>query len=129
MMTAGTSQLTREGMKRWKKDQKSTGPMAVSISFCHTIRVVMSPNGLKAPPALAATTMLIQASSTKRWLSPPTASTTAHISKAVVRLSAMGEMKKASRPVIQNRLRKPKPLRTSQVRRASNTRRSSMALM
>ena len=27
---------------------------------CHTIKVVISPNGLKAPPAFAATTIFIQ---------------------------------------------------------------------
>jgi Na+/H+ antiporter NhaD/arsenite permease-like protein len=67
--------------------------------------VVMSPNGLKAPPALAATTILMQAMPTNLGLSAPTASTTAHISSAVVRLSATGEMKKARKPVIQNSFR------------------------
>ena len=123
MMAAGTTKLTSDGTNSTKKVQNSTMP------FCHTIRVVMSPNGLNAPPALAPTTMLIQARVTKRVLSPPTASTTAHISSAVVRLSATGEMKKARMPVSQNSVRKPKPLRTSQERSASNTLRSSMALM
>ena len=123
MIAAGTRKLTAEGMKRAKKVQKST------IPFCQTIRVVMSPKGLKAPPALAATTMLTQAMVTNRVLEPPTASTTAHISRAVVRLSATGEMKKARIPVSQKSLRKPNPLRISQERRASKTRRSSMALM
>ena len=76
-----------------------------TIPFCQTIRVVMSPNGLKAPPALAAMTMLMQPRATKRGLSAPTAITTAHINNAVVRLSATGEMKKARKPVIQNSLR------------------------
>ena len=40
-------------MKSLKKVKKST------IPACQTIKVVMSPNGLKAPPAFAATTMLI----------------------------------------------------------------------
>jgi hypothetical protein len=75
------------------------------MPFCQTISVVMSPKGLKAPPALAATTILMQPSTTKRGLSAPTAITTAHISSAVVRLSATGEMKKARKPVIQNSLR------------------------
>ena len=65
----------------------------------------MSPKGLNAPPALAATTTLMQARATKRGLWEPTASTTAPISSAVVRLSAMGEMQKARKPVTQNRLR------------------------
>ena len=33
--------------------------------FCQTIKVVMSPKGEKAPPAFAATTMLIQAKQIK----------------------------------------------------------------
>ena len=41
-------------MKSLKKVKKST------IPACQTIKVVMSPNGLKAPPALAATTIFIQ---------------------------------------------------------------------
>ncbi len=71
------------------------------MPFCQTIRVVMSPKGLKAPPALAATTTLMQARLTNRALAPPTVRITAHISSAVVMLSAIGEMKKASRPVSQ----------------------------
>ena len=59
----------------------------------------MSPNGLNAPPAFAATTMLMQASVTKRGAPAPTAMTTAPMTSAVVRLSATGEMKKASTPV------------------------------
>ena len=73
--------------------------------FCHTISVVISPNGLNAPPALAATTILMQESMTNFLLPPPTAMTTAAISNAVVRLSAIGEIKKASRPVTQNSAR------------------------
>ncbi len=38
------------------------------MPFCQTISVVMSPKGLKAPPALAATTMLMQASATNSRL-------------------------------------------------------------
>ena len=34
----------------------------------HTIKVVMSPNALQAPPALAATTMLMKPRLTKRAL-------------------------------------------------------------
>eukprot|EP00300_Choanocystis_sp_HF-7_P024828 c26388_g1_i1.p2 GENE.c26388_g1_i1~~c26388_g1_i1.p2 ORF type:complete len:139 (+),score=1.50 c26388_g1_i1:258-674(+) len=71
--------------------------------------------------------MLMQEILTKRALSPPTAMMTAHINKAVVMLSAMGEIKKANIPVIQNSWRRLKPLRTNQERSASNTSRSSMA--
>ena len=54
MMAAGTSQLTMDGMMSRKN--------CVMWSFprCHIMRVVMSPKGLKAPPALAATTTLMQ---------------------------------------------------------------------
>ena len=79
--------------------RKSTTPR------CHTISVVMSPNGLKAPPALAATTMLTQPMLTNFGASRPTARITAHISSAVVRLSKAADRKKLSTPVIQNRLR------------------------
>ena len=89
----------------------------------------MSPNGLNAPPAFAATTILMQATSTKPGLLPPTASTTAHISKAVVRLSATGEIKNASSPVTQNNWRRFIPDSISQERSAANTLRSSMALI
>jgi hypothetical protein len=123
MMPAGTSQLTTEGRKSAKKPENEMMP------FCHTIRVVMSPKGENAPPALAATTTLIKASNMKRALSAPTAMTTAPISNAVVRLSAMGLMKNASRPVIQKTCRRLKPFETSHTRSASNTPRSSMVLM
>jgi hypothetical protein len=65
----------------------------------------MSPNGLNAPPALAATTIFMQDSATKRGAPAPTAMTTAHMTRLVVRLSATGEMKNASAPVIQNSIR------------------------
>jgi len=93
--------LTTEGKKSTKNPQKST------IPFCQTINVVISPNGENAPPALALTTMFIQANITKRELSPPTAITTAHINRAVVKLSAMGEIKNAKIPVIQNNALNP----------------------
>ena len=60
MSAAGTSQLTNDGKKRTKNSKNE------SLPLCHTIRVVMSPKGEKAPPALAATTMLMQASATNR---------------------------------------------------------------
>ena len=122
MMVAGTRKFSVEGRNSAKKVQKSTTP------FCQTIRVVISPKGENAPPALAATTMLIQARVTKRLLSPPTDSTTAHMSSAVVRLSSTAERKNATTPVIQNSCRKDKPRLTSSARRASNTLRSVIAL-
>ncbi len=99
MMVAGINQFTSDGRNRWKNPQKSMIPR------CHTIRVVMSPKGLNAPPALAATTMLMQASETNLGLSRPTASTTAHITSAVVRLSMIGDRQNASTPVVQNSCR------------------------
>lgn len=60
--------------------------------------------GTEAPPALAAITILMQAKLTNLGFSPPTFMTTAHINNAVVRLSAIGEMKNANQPVIQNRV-------------------------
>ena len=96
MIAAGITKLTTEGINKLKKVAKSTMP------FCHTISVVISPKGLNAPPALAATTILIQAIPIKAGLSAPTAITTAHMINAVVRLSATGEIKKARIPVSQN---------------------------
>ena len=69
-------------------------------SFCQTIKVIMSPKGEKAPPAFAATTMLIHAKQIKGLFPFATAMTTAHINNAVVRLSAIGEIKKDKIPVI-----------------------------
>ena len=60
IIAAGTRKLTTDGTKRARNVQKSTSPR------CQTINVVMSPNGLNAPPAFAATTILIQATATKR---------------------------------------------------------------
>ena len=99
IINAGIRKLTTEGINRAKNSPNCT------IPFCHTIKVVISPKGLKAPPALAPTTILIQEIETKAGCPLPTARTTAHIINAVVRLSAMGEMKKAKIPVSQNRLR------------------------
>ena len=70
------------------------------MPFCHTIRVVISPNGENAPPALAATTMLIQPIDINLLLSLPTARRTAHKTNAVVRLSAIGDKKNAITPVM-----------------------------
>ena len=57
--------------------------------------------GENAPPALAATTMLIQPTVTNRRFPPPTATITADIKSAVVKLSARGEIAKARAPPIQ----------------------------
>jgi len=73
-----------------------------TLPACHTIKVVMSPNALHAPPALAATTRLMQAMATNFALPAPTASTTPDMINAVVRLSSTGERKNASVPVSQN---------------------------
>ncbi|MNJ64413.1 hypothetical protein D3C77_603610 [compost metagenome] len=120
---AGIRKLSRAGMKSAKNWPNGTLPA------CHTIRVVMSPKGLKAPPALAATTMLMQARLMKRRSPLATLSTTVHIRSAVVRLSTTGEMKKARNPVSQNRVRRLSPARTRRARRAANSNLSSMALM
>jgi len=93
---AGTSQFTSDGPNSRKKSKKPLLPA------CHTISVVMSPNALHAPPALAATTRLIIARVMKRRLPPATARITADMTSAVVRLSSTGERKKAISPVIQN---------------------------
>ncbi len=63
---------------------------------------MISPKGLKAPPALAATTILTQLILVKFLLPLPTANTTAHIVRAVVKLSAIGDRKNEMNPVIQN---------------------------
>ena len=60
MMAAGTSQLTSDGISSTKNSSNAMMP------FCQTISVVMSPNGLIAPPALAATTILTQLTATNR---------------------------------------------------------------
>ena len=77
----------------------------VSLSFCQTIRVVMSPKGENAPPAFAATTMLMKPMATNFGESLPIARTTAPMTKAVVRLSRTPDRKNANVPVSQNRLR------------------------
>ena len=93
------------------------------------MRVVISPKGLKAPPAFAATTIFIHASATNFVCPTPTAITTAHISNAVVKLSAIGEIKKERTPVIRKTFLKLKLRATSQARRYSNTFRSVMVLI
>ena len=95
IIAAGMRKLMSAGMNKAKNPKNSTLP------DCQTISVVISPNGLNAPPALAATTILINAKDTNFGLSDPTANTTAPINKAVVKLSATGEIKKAKNPEIQ----------------------------
>jgi len=60
MSRAGTTKLISDGTNRANKVQNSTLPR------CHTMSVVMVAERLKAPPAFAATTMLMQPRVTKR---------------------------------------------------------------
>ena len=89
-----------------------------TIPAVHTISVVISPKGLQAPPALAATTILTNAGTINFLLPSLTASATVDISRALVKLSATGERKKVMIPVAQNSDLKPNPLDNSQARRA-----------
>ena len=59
----------------------------------------MSPKGLNAPPALAATTTEMQLTTVNLALSRPKAVTTAPITTAVVRLSSTGDKENAKTPV------------------------------
>lgn len=68
---------------------------------CQTISVVISPNGEKAPPAFAATTILTQAIVINFLLSLPIDITTVLITRAVVKLSATADRKNAIIPVSQ----------------------------
>ena len=77
---------------------------------CQTINVVMSPKGLKAPPAFAAITIFIHPIEINFVLPFPQAITTEHITSAVVKLSAIGERKKVIIPVKINSCLKLKPL-------------------
>ena len=85
----------------------------------------MSPKGLKAPPAFAATTMLMQAGTTNRGDCAPTEIATAPITSVVVRLSAIGDMQNAMAPVAQKIPRNESPRLMSHVRSTSKTCRSS----
>lgn len=123
MMAAGIGKLAGDGMNRAKDVQNSTPPS------CHTIGVVMSLNGLYAPPALAPTAISKHDRVTKRRLSPPTASTSAHIGSAVVMLPATGKLQKDRKPASQNGARNPKRLLTSQPRYVSHTFRFVIVLM
>ena len=103
-----------DGMKILKKSKKETKPL------CQTIKVVMSPNGENAPPAFAETTILIIPIVIKFLLPLPTTNTTVPRIKAVVRLSAIGDRKKAITPVIQNIFLKLNLLFDSHEHNASN---------
>mmetsp|Transcript_47227 Transcript_47227/g.75623 ORF Transcript_47227/g.75623 Transcript_47227/m.75623 type:complete len:251 (+) Transcript_47227:105-857(+) len=120
---AGTSQFTADGMSSLGNSSSCSFP------FCHTMRVVRSPKGEKAPPALAATTMFTQHIATYSCSPWPRLETTAPISTAVVRLSAMGESQKAIRPVIQKHERYENPPSTSHMRMRANTLSCCMVLM
>ncbi len=119
IIKAGTNQFVNEGKNRSKNSKN------VTLPFCHTIKVVMSPKGEKAPPALAATTIETQLTATKAGEARPTANTTAPKTKAVVKLSRTPERKNAKIPDIQNSCRYDNPRSTNLIRRTSNTRRSS----
>ena len=95
-MNEGIIKFTSEGKNNFKNWKNSTYPA------CQTIKVVISPKGLNAPPAFAATTIFTQLILVKFLLPLPTAKTTAHIVKAVVKLSAIGDKKNDIKPVIQN---------------------------
>ena len=79
-----------------KKSKKETKPL------CQTIKVVISPKGENAPPALAATTIFIRPGTIKALLPLPATITTVPRISAVVKLSAIGERKKAIIPEITN---------------------------
>ena len=99
MMAAGTRKLTTEGRNKEKKWVNGTMP------FCQTNRVVISPKGLKEPPALVATTMLTQAIETNLGFFLPMTITTEPIRRAVDKLEITADSRKDRIPVIQNNLR------------------------
>ena len=83
-----------DGTKILKKSKNETNPR------CHTIKVVISPKGENAPPAFAATTMFISPGTIKALLPLPATITTVPRISAVVKLSAIGDRKKAITPEI-----------------------------
>ena len=95
---AVTSQPMIEAGKSAKKSIKGALPAA------HAISVVMSPNGLHAPPAFAATTMFIAPATIKFALFLSIVKSTVERMSAVVRLSATGLIKNAKTPVSQKSL-------------------------
>ena len=93
---AVTNQPINEAGKSAKKSKNGDLPAAQTIS------VVMSPNGLHAPPAFAATTIFIAPATRKFVLFLSIVKRTVDRISAVVRLSATGLMKNAKIPVSQN---------------------------
>ena len=62
----------------------------------------MSPKGLNAPPAFAATTILMHPRDKNLVLPLPHANKPDHMTSAVVKLSAIGDKKKVITPVNKN---------------------------
>ena len=81
------------------KNKKSTN---VPFPAVQAIRVVISPNGDQAPPAFAATTILIAPGTKKAFFFCSIVINTVDKISAVVKLSAIGDIKNAKNPVIQN---------------------------
>ena len=91
IISAGTSQLTREGTQLQEVVQSE-----FALLPHHEGGEVAE--GEKAPPALAATTMFTQHMATSSRSFPPRLDATAPINTAVVRLSAIGESQARSDP-------------------------------
>ena len=123
IIIAGTKKLTKDGINKTINCSNFTKP------DCQIINVVISPKGLNTPPALAATTMLIQAMLMNFLSLDATFNIIAHISIAVVKLLAKEEIAKAKIPVNQNKDLKLKPLDTIHKRKPSKIPLSSIALM
>ena len=119
MINAGTTQFSNDGINKKANFKVSTLPEV------QTIRVVISPKGLQAPPALAATTILIKAGIINLEFPLLTAKATVDIKRALVKLSASGERKNVIVPVAQKSGRKPRPFLKSQERKERKTSRSS----
>ena len=83
-----------------------------------TISVVISPKGLQAPPALAATTILTKAGTMNFLLPSLTANATVDMSRALVKLSASGDSKNVKIPVAQKSDLNPIPLDNNHARNA-----------
>ena len=81
----------------------------------------MSPNGLKAPQALAATTIFIHPIDKNLLFPFPHAIKTEHITSAVVKLSAIGDKKNVIIAVSKNNCLKLNPLETNLYRIKSKT--------
>ena len=71
------------------------------MPFCHTIKVVISPNGLNAPPEFEATTIFMQLILIKFLFLFPIDIIIELIIIAVVKLSAIGDIKNDKDPVNQ----------------------------